>query len=413
MSRLDLPGHRPFWAITKHADIREVSTQPRIFANGESDLTEASPSRIVAHTIRRALRGPLYDLLCDVKQAVRPPREDSLRFLLDMDPPEHRAHAHIAMRWLVPRALQRMEGAIARSARRLVDELAARSGQVTDFVEEAAARHPAHAISRILGLPEEDDPYVVRVANEWFGADDPEFRRHGPDKAAHYREVTGEFIEYISHVVEDRRRRPRDDLASDIANARVNGRPLGRAETLAYYLILFTAGHETTRNAISGGLLALSERPDELDRLRRHPEHIPIAVDEMMRWTSPVNFMTRRAVCDYVLRGERIREGDRLVLFYASANRDPDIFEAPDVFRPSRRPNPHLAFGVGEHFCMGAKLAQKTSTALFTELLPRLETLELAEAPARVASYFVAGIKHLPIRHRIRPAEPPLRRRTA
>jgi cytochrome P450 len=189
-----------------------------------------------------------------------------------------------------------------------------------------------------------------------------------------------------------------------LANARIGGAPLGEMDTFGYYLIVFTAGHETTRNAISGGMLALLEHPGELDKLRRKPELLPRAIDEILRWTTPVNYMARTVSQDTRFRGREFARGDTLVMFYASANRDEDVFEDPFRFRIDRNPNPHLAFGIGEHFCMGANLARRTSAALFAELLPRLEHVELAGPPERVASAFVAGLKHLPIRHRIRPA---------
>jgi cytochrome P450 len=179
---------------------------------------------------------------------------------------------------------------------------------------------------------------------------------------------------------------------------------MGPLETLGYYLIVFTAGHETTRNALTGGLLALIEHPEELARLRREPELVPCAVEEIVRWTTPVNYMKRTAARDVELREQKIREGDELLLFYASANRDEEVFENSFDFRVDRHPNRHLGFGIGEHFCLGAHLARRSSGALFHQLATRLQQVELNGEPERVASSFVAGFKHLPIRYRLTPA---------
>jgi hypothetical protein len=218
------------------------------------------------------------------------------------------------------------------------------------------------------------------------------------------REMFTEFWNYFSRVMEERRSEPRDDLASVFANARIDGEPMGALETMGYCLIAFTAGHETTRGAIGGGMLALLEQPELRERWCREPELTPLAIDEIIRYVTPVNHMVRTAARDYELRGQKIAAGDRLVLFYASANRDEDVFDAPDEIQLDRHPNRHLAFGVGEHFCMGAHLARKTSGALFRELVTRIESVELAGTPERTASNLVPGFKHMPIRYRIAPA---------
>jgi cytochrome P450 len=206
---------------------------------------------------------------------------------------------------------------------------------------------------------------------------------------------------YFGEVIASRRARPRGDLASVLANARIGGEPLRDMDTFGYYLIVFTAGHETTRNAISGGMLALIQHPGEREKLRRDPSLLPDAIDEILRWTTPVNYMARTVTEDCRFRGRDFAKHDTLVLFYASANRDEDVFDAPFEFRIDRASNPHLAFGIGEHFCMGANLARRSAAALFAELLPRLDHVELRGEPERTASAFVAGLKHLPIGYRI------------
>ena len=188
------------------------------------------------------------------------------------------------------------------------------------------------------------------------------------------------------------------------ANAEVDGARMGDIETLGYYLIIFTAGHDTTRNSLAGGMLALVENPAEREKLRKSAVTGAVdAVEEIVRWTTPVNYMMRTARSDYELGGTKVRNGDRLLLFYASANRDEAVFDDPFTFRVDRNPNPHLGFGTGEHFCLGSHLARRSQRALFSELIGRLTDVELAGPPERLAASFVAGVKHLPLRYRLAP----------
>jgi cytochrome P450 len=370
-------GWQSFWAITKHADVIEVSKQPDLFLNG--------PGMTL---IRK-----------------RDEREDGsfmeMRTIINMDQPDHRKYRKVASPWFTPRALKRLDPLVKQTARELVDSLGT-EGEC-DFVQTIASIHPLKVIARILGVPVEDEPFILRVTNELFGAEDPEFQR-SEDVLQHRMTLGKDFFEYFTKVLEDRRTAPRDDLVSVIANAEVDGKPMGPMETMGYCLITFTAGHETTRGGIGGGFLALIENPGERERLAREPDGVLRAVDELIRYVTPVNHMVRTATADYPLRGSTIRKGDKLVIFYASANRDEDVFDDPETLRLERHPNPHLAFGVGEHFCLGANLARKTTGALMRELIPRLEHVELTGAPERTASNLVPGLKHLPVRYRIRPA---------
>jgi cytochrome P450 len=269
---------------------------------------------------------------------------------------------------------------------------------------EVAAQHPLRILSSILGVSREDEPHILRITQQLFAGDDPEFQREEADREEGFRNLGMEFLRYFGTIIADRRERPRDDLASLLANARIDGERMGDLETLGYYLITFTAGHDTTRNSLAGGMLALVEHPDEREKLRRDPAgRVADAVEEIVRWTTPVNYMMRTAARDTELAGAKIREADRLLLFYASANRDEAVFEDPWAFRIDRRPNPHLGFGIGEHFCLGAHLARSSQRALFRELFERLEDIALAAPPERLAASFVAGIKHLPIRYRLAP----------
>jgi cytochrome P450 len=382
------PVLMPFWAVTRHAQICEVSKQPGLFLNGRGILPA---TRAAAARIARGERTPL----------------DAMQTIITMDPPKHRRFRRVASPWFAPRAIARVGGVVRASARRLVDRLyeAQVGGEgVCDFATEVAAEHPLRILSTILGVAQEDEPEILRITQQLFAADDPEFQRPEADREEAFRNLGLEFLRYFGRIIADRRAHPRDDLASVLANARVDGAPMGDRETLGYYLITFTAGHDTTRNSLAGGMLALIEHPAERLKLRRDPAtRVADAVEEIVRWTTPVNYMMRTAARDAELAGAKIRQGDRLLLFYASANRDEAVFERPFEFRVDRRPNPHLGFGIGEHFCLGAHLARASQRALFAELVGRLEEVELAAPPERLAASFVAGLKHLPIRYRLAP----------
>jgi cytochrome P450 len=378
----------PFWAITKHAHISEISRQPDVFENGKGIVP---PTRVDAERIARGERGPF----------------DMMQTIITMDPPKHRKYRKVASPYFTPQALNRIDEIVQASARRLVNKLydAQTSGEGTcDFVTEIAVPHPLRILCSILGVPEADEPLILRLTQQLFAGDDPEFQRSEADRQEAFRALGIEFLQYFMKIIGERRSNPRGDLAGLLANAQVDGERMGDIETLGYYLITFTAGHDTTRNSLAGGMLALIENPAERDKLRRDPAgRVADAVEEIVRWTTPVNYMMRTAASDYELGGTKIRSGERLLLFYASANRDEDVFDDPFAFRVDRRPNPHLGFGIGEHFCLGSHLARRSQRALFSELCGRLEHVELAGKPERLAASFVAGVKHLPMRYRLAP----------
>jgi cytochrome P450 len=290
------------------------------------------------------------------------------------------------------------------SARQLVDGLVekARGGEgECEFANDVATAHPLRILSTILGVPREQEPQILKLTNELFGADDPDLQRKGEDRAKAVQEMAMEFFALFNGIIEDRRAKPTGDLASLLANARVNGEPMGLMETLGYYLITFSAGHDTTKNALTGGICALAQHPEEFEKLKRNPELVPSAVEEILRWTSPVNYMKRVVAEDLDFRGQALRKGDNLVLFYASANRDEKVFDDPFSFRVDRHPNPHLAFGIGEHFCLGSHLARASQRALLRELVGRIDSLEITGEPERIESSFVVGLKKLPLRYRV------------
>jgi cytochrome P450 len=378
----------PFWAVTRHAHICEISKQPDLFLNGKGIVPA---TREVAARIARGEKGPF----------------DAMQTIITMDPPKHRKFRKVASPWFTPHALARLDEAVEASARRLVDRLydeqVAGEGSC-DFAVEVATQHPLRILATILGVPEADEERILRLTQQLFAGQDPEFQREEADPEQAFRNLGIEFLQYFGKIIADRRARPRDDLASVLANAEVDGARMGDVETLGYYLITFTAGHDTTRNALAGGMHALVENPEQREALRADPKgRVADAVEEIVRFTTPVNYMMRTASRDTELGGTKIRAGERLLLFYASANRDQDVFDAPASFRIDRHPNPHLGFGIGEHFCLGSHLARKSQRALFAELIGRLEDVALAGPVERLAASFVAGIKHLPLRYRLAP----------
>lgn len=376
-------GHQSFWAVTKHADIMEISGKPDIYSNGDG-----------------------ITILTDQQLADRD-RGDSplaqMRTIIEMDPPEHIDFRKVASGFFTPRSISRLDEIVAQSARELLDSLGP-EGEC-DFVDKVAARHPLRVLANILGIDRDDEERVMELTQQLFGSEDPDLQREGEDRAQATRELGMEFYQLFDQVVQDRRAHPSDDLASMIANAKLEGgSPLGPMETFGYYLLVFTAGHDTTRNALSAGLAALAENPEQLERVRRNRDLVKGAVEEIVRWASPVNYMRRTVKRDVELRGRRLREGDLLAMFYASANRDEEVFERPFEFDVTRRPNRHLGFGTGEHFCLGAHVARASMRALVDQMAERVESLELVGERAQIASSFVVGLKKLDVRYRIRPA---------
>jgi cytochrome P450 len=374
-------GYRPFWVATKHADICEIGRQPDLFASGPrlELFSIEQEERVKATTGRDSAVG---------------------RTMLHMDGREHRAYRGISQKWFMPANLRRMDEQLAVFATEYVDKLAAAGGE-TDFVSVVSELFPLNVILMILGLPATEAPRLLRMTrnfNERLSAPVPE----GSSRGDVIVQVAQAFFDYFGAVYDERLRNPREDVASVIAHAQIEGKPISRAEALSYYLLLGLAGHDTTNGTISGGVLAFIEHPDQLWKLQANPELINPAVDEILRWVSPVNVFMRTAVEDYPLRGKTIHEGDAVLLPYASANRDEDVFEAPFTFNIERRPNPHLAFGFGAHACLGQHLARMELRALFRELAARLEHVELAGEPKMLPAVTGNQLMSLPIRYQLR-----------
>ncbi len=392
--RYERPGVSPFWAITKYHDIQRISRDPHTFSSVvQLFIIERDPER--EH---------------EPAQADEPGESDNSasQLMINMDPPEHGQYRGIVNRRFSPRGMRVLEdrideiaaGVVDRAAARIVEEIAPR-GRV-DFVTEVAAQLPLAAIGELLGVPRERWDDMFRWTNEIIGAADPEYQ-DGRSAAETASQANQNLIEYFALLAEQKRREPGDDLMTTIVQAELEGEPLPAADVIAYGFLLIIAGNETTRNATSGGMLALIEHPDQLARLRANPQLLESAVEEILRWTSPVTHMARRVTRDTEIGGQRIAEGELVAMWYPSANRDEDIFEQPDLFDIGRSPNEHLAFGgFGEHFCLGANLARLELRSIFRHILACLDEIELDGEVERLRSGIVGGIKHLPISFRPR-----------
>ena len=379
VSYVDVPPYRPFWAVTKHTDIMDIERANNLWISEPRPLLQTAEADDEARAQLEAGMG--------------------LRTLIHMDDPHHRDVRAIGADWFRPKAMRDLKVNVDELAKITVDKMRD-IGPECDFVTDVAMNYPLYVIMSLLGIPEEDFPRMLKLTQEIFGGDDPELRRGVTVEEQQM--VLLDFFNYFTTLTASRRENPTEDLASAIANARINGEPLSDLDTMSYYVIVASAGHDTTRNAITGGLLALIENPDQLARLRDQPELMPTAVEEMIRWTTPVKEFMRTATEDTTVRGVPISAGESVYLAYVSANRDEEVFNEPFRFDVGRDPNKHLAFGYGVHFCLGAALARMEMNSLFNELIPRLDSIELAGAPELTATVFVGGLKHLPIRYSMR-----------
>jgi cholest-4-en-3-one 26-monooxygenase len=376
VARFEPQGFRPFWAITKHADIVSISSQPQRFSS-------------------------TYGITLVPANAPLAPIRSEMVVMLD--PPRHRSVRKLVSPRFTPRAVQEHRADIERITDEILDEAA--TGDATgecDFVERIAAPLPIAVIAWMLGVPRDDWTLLYRWTNEVIGASDPEFRREGETAEKTSRRARKELRAYLEDLIEQRRRDPGDDLVSRLIQAECDGAPTTHELILANCELFVEAGNETTRNAISGGLLAFCEHRGEWEKLRAHPELLRGATEEILRWVTPIIYFTRVATEDCEVRGEKIRSGEQLALYYASANRDEDVFEEPFEFRIDRHPNRHVAFGIGEHVCLGAHLARVELETILRHLLARLEKFELAGPVERLSSVVNGGIKRLPLRYRLR-----------
>ena len=362
-----------FWAVTRHADIREVSRQPEIFSS------QAYGSLL--HTGSQ-LNGEQDDGAAASQGAL----------LLDMDPPAHSNLRRIVHRVFTPRRIHALEPRLRELAEGIVDRALAQGAG--DFVTDIAAELPLLTICELLGIPTADREKIFTWSNRLIGFDDPEFHTSADDAEL----ASTQMYLYANELAEQRQRVPENDLVTTLLQAELDGDSLSIAQFDTFFLLLAVAGNETTRNAITHGMQAFFDHPEQWELFLRHRPDT--ASDEIIRWATPVMQFQRTATTDYVLAGQRIRAGQRLGLFYTAANRDPAILPKPDHFDITRDPNDHVAFGGGgPHFCLGANLARAEVQILFDVIADRMPTITPTGPPRRLRSMFINGIKTLPVRY--------------
>jgi cytochrome P450 len=368
-------NYQPFWALTKHADIMEVERHSSQFIVGPRNRlkTIEEEERVRAKTGGNAL----------------------MRTLPTMDDPDHRKYRNVARRWFLPGSLKALEPQLAALAKEFVDLIRETNGEI-DFVKKVSVWFPLRVIMLILGVPEKDGEMMHRLAGQLFSPDDPDIARQTEGHAI--AEAGAELFAYYKDLLDDRRKSPRDDLASEIANATIDDAPINDHEALSYCVSIMAAGHETTAGAIAGGVHVLSENPGQYELLRSNPDLVARAVEEMLRYVSPVRTFIRVAVDDYELRGRRIEAGQSVMMIYPSANRDEEIFEDPQVFNIERANNEHIAFGFGPHVCMGLALARLEMKHFLGEFAARVERVELTRPTTWVKNNFLGGPKSMRVK---------------
>jgi cholest-4-en-3-one 26-monooxygenase len=371
---IEAPGHPPFWAITKHADIMQVATQPELFSSSKGITLDMDLSGL--------------DVVPEM--------------IVYLDPPRHGPMRKVANKRFVKSAVRDRAAEIERIATEIVDQ-ASTGGEIgtCDFVDTFAAPFPMAVISWVLGVPRSDWKLHFDWTNEIIGKDDPEYRRPGetPDQTS--TRARGELHRYLKQMLELRRENPQDDMVTELLHSEIDGVPLTKNQLLSYFELLVEAGNQTTRDAIAGGMQAFCEYPDQWEKLKQQPELLPGAVEEILRWVTPISHFVRTATADCELHGQTIHAGDKLALYWASANRDEETFEDPFEFRVDRKPTPTLVFGFGPHLCMGAHVARAEMQSMFGLLIARMEWFEQAGPVERLNSTVNGAVKHLPIRYRL------------
>jgi len=368
--------HGPgFWVVSKHADVQAVSRDPVTYS---SDQDRGGVAPLAEPPV--AIAGP------------------GAKVLIAMDPPEHTRYRKLVNRGFTPRMINALEPRIREMAVRILDRAIAKG--TCDFVVDVAAVFPVDVIAELIGVPKEDRHKIFHWTNQSLstadgGETDPEYFV-SDDQA---RQAQIEMFMYVRELCELRRKEPRDDIMSELLQAELDGQKLSELELAMFFMFLSVAGNETTRNAASHGLHAFLEDPRQWDKLVQDPEGLAAsATEEILRWASPVMYLRRNVTRDTELRGRALKAGDKVGLWYVSANRDEDVFEDPFHFDIERLPNEHVALGGGgPHFCLGASLARLELRVLFEELARRVPVLRSQGAPARLRSNIVAGIKHLPV----------------
>ena len=369
---------RPFWAITKHEDIIEIEKQNELFINDPRTTLMDIPTEDAI----KEFTGGSHLLV---------------RSLVHMDNPDHQLYRSLTQKWFAPPNLESLKKDIRNIAKEYVNKMVDH-GNECDFAKDVAIFYPLRVIMSILGVPKEDEPRMLRLTQELFGGRDEDMIRDESETSSESNTIT-DFFEYFNALTEDRRKNPTNDVSSVIANAQINNEQLGHLEAMSYYVIIATAGHDTTSSSTAGGILALIENPDQLSKLKNNPNLMTSAVEETIRWVTPVKNFFRTATQNYDLKDREIKKDDSILLCYPSGNRDEEIFDDPFKFKVDRSPNRHLAFGHGAHLCLGKYLAKIEMEIFYEELFKKIDNIQLNGEPEWVKASFVSGLKSLPIKY--------------
>jgi cytochrome P450 len=370
--------YTPFWLVSRHTDILEVERNSAQFINAP----------------RQAMLPVSYEKQARAAAGGKDTSE-IMRNLVLMDGDEHKAFRGITQAYFTPKGLEGVIGDIEQLAKEFINRMDDAGGEI-DYVDVAMA-FPLRVVMTMLGVPPEDEPMMMRLTQQTLSSQDPEFQTEGGARKAML-----QMYDYFKKIIDKLRETPNNTLASVIANARIDGELLADRDVFGYFNITATAGHDTTSYALTSGMLAFLENPDQLAKLRADPALMPLAVEEVLRWTTPVRHFCRTAVSDCTVAGKSIKAGDHLLLSFPSGSFDEALYDDPFTFRIDRRPNRHLAFGTGPHVCLGQFLARFELSSFFKEFLDRVEHIELAGTPRFVEGSFVGGVKHLPIKYRMR-----------
>ena len=362
----DEPDGAGFWNVTKYADLISVSRQPNLFSSWRGGT--------------------------NVFELNQPELEGSRLLMLNMDPPQHAKYRRLVSRGFTPKRIEMLVTHVGELAKAIVDRVA-EAGEC-DFVDAVASRLPMETICEMFGVPDSDRRHIYDLSNKLIGFDDPDFQDNRDEAPA----AMAEMFAYAEQLAQDRRRCPHDDLATALLNAEVDGERLTPIEFDSFFMLLALAGNETTRTVTAQGMRLLIEHPDARRRVLDDMRLLPTAVEEILRYNPAVIHFRRTATADTEIRGQKIREGDKVLVWYPSANRDEEVFRDPHSFDVTRTPNEHLAFGIGEHFCLGANLARLQLNTIFHELLTRLPDMEFDGPVRRLRSNFIDGIKEMPVR---------------
>ncbi len=374
------PDYNPFWSLTKYDDIK--------FVGSNNDRFLSAPRTVLI---------PIeFEEMLLEKFGTR----NGLETLIHMDRPKHLKLRKVTREWFLPRSIQKLDAEVKSLCKEYVDKMEAMGGEC-DFVKDITLLYPLRIIMSILGLPRESEGTMLKLTQEIFGGQDPDLARD-PTLEQVNAETILEFGAYFDEVIKDRKQNPQDDLATVLANAEVDGKPMEPLDQMSYFIIAASAGHDTTSAVLGAGMKALLDHPEQMEKWRNNPELDDTAAKELMRWVSPVRHMVRTSTEEIELGGKQIKPGDNIALWFPAANRDPAQFGNPNELDITRDPKLHLAFGYGSHMCLGQHLATLEVARFYRELLSRLDHIEMAGDPTWIHAIFVGGLKSMPVKYKFK-----------